>query len=209
DVRQRGGTFNGALRRRASKLYGEQEEVKDLCDKAVEALNEGNNGGFTRNMEIIQRLLLSIMGSLEGRNPDVGEGTQVEQAEVIEKIDRMIGAVEGERKRLRENRGNEGQPNNNQGQPAPEPLVSKLAEMELVYEEQKALDGKIRNLAELAREYDRDSLPDYYKRLFERYASEQAALKQIWEDLRKQVPKPPAAPTPREEGDEGESGESQ
>lgn len=142
---------------------------------------KGNYGGFTKNMEIIQRLLRGIESNLESRDPDTGDGTQLDQQEVIEKIDRMLKAVENERKRLSEKRNKkpqEGKPP--EGQPAPEPLVSKIAEMELVLEEQKALGEKIKNLGEKAKEYSRDDLPDYFRKLYERYSAEQAALKKIW-----------------------------
>jgi hypothetical protein len=39
---------------------------------------------------------------------------------------------------------------------------------------------------------DRDELPDYYRRLYERYSTEQRDLKAIWDDLRKQIPGAPA-----------------
>jgi hypothetical protein len=131
------------------------------------------------------------MGAIEGR--DVGEGTQISQLEVIEKIDRMIGAVEGERKRLAEQRQRPPQQQQNpQGTPGAQPLVSKLAEMELVYEEQKSLGTKIRRLTEMSEGMDRDELPDYYRRLYERYSTEQRDLKAIWDDLRKQIPGAPA-----------------
>lgn len=189
DKRQQ-GRWTAALRRRAKKVYEDQDEVRSVCDEAVEALKKGNYGGFTRNMELIQRLLLGILGNLEGREPDTGEGTQLDQQEVIEKIDRMLKAVENERKRLAENRNKKKQDQQQQpqGQPAPEPLVSKIAEMELVLEEQKALGEKIRNLGERAKEYNRDDLPDYFRKLYERYSAEQAALKKIWDDLRKGIP---------------------
>ena len=109
---------------------------------------------------------------------------------MTEKIDRMLKAVENERKRLAENRNKKPQNNqpNNGGQPAPEPLVSKIAEMELVLEEQKALGEKIKNLGEKAKEYSRDDLPDYFRKLYERYSAEQAALKKAWDELRKGIP---------------------
>jgi hypothetical protein len=184
EVRQR-GDWSAALKGQARALYRSEEEVKKACDETVEALKTGNYGGFTKSMELIQKLLLEIMSSIEGR--DVGEGTQLSQQEVIEKIERMLGAVEGERKRLSERRKNQQQPGE-AGTPPPTPLVSKLAEMELVYQEQKALGAKIRRISEMSEEYDRDELPDYYKRLYERYAAEQAELKKIWDDLRKQIP---------------------
>jgi hypothetical protein len=189
EVRQR-GDWSSALKNRGRALYGDQDEVKKASDETVEALKTGNYGGFTKNMEIIQRLLLDIMGAIEGR--DVGEGTQISQLEVIEKIDRMIGAVEGERKRLAEQRQGQQQQQQQPGQPGAQPLVSKLAEMELVYEEQKSLGNKIRRLTEMSEGMDRDELPDYYRRLFERYSTEQRDLKTIWDDLRKQIPGAPA-----------------
>ena len=187
EVRQR-GDWSGALKRQGKKLFRDQEEVKKLADETLEALKTGNYGGFTRNMELINKLLMGIMGEIEGYN--VGEGVQLDQLEVIEKLDRMINAVEGERKRLKENREQQqsGEQPPNQGQPQAEALVSKLAEMELIYEEQKALGEKIRNLGEMAREYDRDSMPDYYRRLYERYSAEQSELKKAWDDLRKSIP---------------------
>jgi hypothetical protein len=186
-VRQR-GDWSRSHRMQGKKLWGEQEEVKKLADEALEALKSGNYGGFTRNMELINKLILEIMGEIEGNN--VGEGVQLDQIEVIDKLDRMINAVEGERKRLRDRRQQQEQQGDQppQGQPAPEPLVSKLAEMELIYEEQKALGDKIRNLGEMSREYNRDNMPDYYRRLYERYSAEQAELKSAWDDLRRQIP---------------------
>ncbi|MDC1142847.1 hypothetical protein OAU50_07120, partial [Planctomycetota bacterium] len=192
DVRKR-GKWNNALRRRVKgpgKLYSQQEEVKKLCDETVEALGTGQYGGFTRNMRLIQSLLNDIMSNLDGRNPEVGEPTQMDQLEVIGKIDRMREAVEGERKRLakeRQKNEEEQEGGGGQGQPQPEPLVSKLAEMELVYSEQKALGQKVRNLNERTKGMSRDEMPDYYKRLYERYSKEQAELKEVWDDLREQI----------------------
>ncbi|MCZ7606396.1 MAG: hypothetical protein M5U25_10040 [Planctomycetota bacterium] len=60
--------------------------------------------------------------------------------------------------------------------------------MELIYEEQKSLGEKIRNLGEMAKEYNRDDMPDYYRRLYERYSAEQAGQKKAWDELRKQIP---------------------
>ena len=101
----------------------------------------------------------------------------------------MLKSVDNERKRLADKRKNKGQqPPPGQGQPAPEPLVSKIAEMELVLEEQKALGEKIKNLGEKAKEYSRDDLPDYFRKLYERYSAEQAALKKAWDELRKGIP---------------------
>ncbi|MCA8919997.1 MAG: hypothetical protein KDB32_13030, partial [Planctomycetes bacterium] len=187
-VRQR-GDWNRALKTQGKKLYRDQEEVKKAADETLEALKTGNYGGFTRNMELINKLLIQILGQVEGN--EVGEGTQLDQGEVIEKLDRMLNAVEGERKRLAKKReqGDQGdQPPPGQGQPAPEPLVSKLAEMELIYEEQKALGEKIRNLGDSAEEYNRDNMPDYYRRLYERYSAEQSELKKAWDELRKGIP---------------------
>lgn len=156
DKRQQ-GRWTLTLKRRAKKVYEDENEVRTTCDEAVEALKKGNYGGFTRNMEIIQRLLLGILGNLEGREPDLGEGTQLDQAEVIEKIDRMLKSVENERKRLSDKRQKKGEPKKpGEGQPAPELLVSKIAEMELVLEEQKALGEKIKNLGDKAKDYNRD-----------------------------------------------------
>jgi hypothetical protein len=102
----------------------------------------------------------------------------------------MLAAVEGERRRLTQQR-QEQEGGGGQGQPSPDPLVSKLAEMELVFEEQKSLGTKIRRLSDMAGEYDRDELPDYYRRLYERYSAEQAELRKIWDDLRAQIPGAP------------------
>ncbi|MCF6228564.1 MAG: aromatic amino acid ammonia-lyase, partial [Planctomycetes bacterium] len=195
DQRKR-GSWNNALRRRVKRrsgkcLYNDQEQVKKTADETVEALGTGQYGGFTRNMRLIQSLLNDIMGNLDGRSPDVGEGTQMDQLEIIGKLDRMLDAVEGERKRLakerEKNEEEQQEGGGGQGQPQPEPLVSKLAEMELVYAEQKALGSKVRNLNERTEGMTRDELPDYYKRLYERYAKEQAELKAVWDDLRKQI----------------------
>ena len=60
--------------------------------------------------------------------------------------------------------------------------------MELVLEEQKALGEKIKNLGDKAKEYNRDDLPDYFRKLYERYSAEQAELKKIWDELRKGIP---------------------
>jgi hypothetical protein len=187
EARQKGGNWDMVMRRARNKLYGEQEEVKKTGDDTLEALKGGNYGGFTRNMELIQKLILVVMGQIEQNPPEVGEGTQLDQAEIIEKLDRMLGAVEGERKRLAEARKNNNEANPGQGQPPPTPLVSKLAEMELVYEEQKSLGEKIRNLGEKSKGYSRDELPEYYKRLYERYSSEQSELKKTWDELRKAI----------------------
>lgn len=180
------GRLSRPARRKLNQIGEAEAELAKRTEFIVKALAEEGVLVFTHSLQANLSDLNEVIERLSGRSPDPGSYTQMLQADIESRAEKLLAALAKERERRRQERENQQQQNQqqNQGQNRQEPLVPLIAELQMLRQMEEDMRTRTQQMQHLLDAAGADGVTEFDLALSERLAHQHAELTKIFQQIR-------------------------